>query len=179
MLVNILLGLAAVVIVLLIVAALKPAAFRVARTAVIGARPEDVFAHVNDFRKWPAWSPFEKFDPAMKKTYDGAPSGVGTAYSWAGNRNAGEGRATITESRPSELIRIRLDFVKPFAGTSIAEFDFKPDGDRTAVTWSLAGDNNFVCRVFGLFVSTDKMCGKMFDAGLADLKKTVESMPKP
>ncbi len=175
MLVNILIGLAVIIMVFLIVAALKPAAFRVARTAVIDAPAEDVFAHVNDFRKWATWSPFEKFDPAMRKTYEGAPAGAGTAYSWAGNRSAGEGRATITESRPSELIRIQLDFVRPFAGTSIAEFDFKPENGRTAVTWSLAGENNFVCRVIGLFVSTDKMCGKMFDSGLADLKKIVES----
>lgn len=118
--------------------------------------------------------PFEKFDPAMKKTYEGAPAGTGTAYSWAGNRSAGEGRATITESRPSELIRIRLDFVRPFAGTSIAEFDFAGGrSDRRHL--SLTGENNFVCRAIGLFVSTDKMCGKMFDAGLGDLKKIVES----
>ena len=175
MLVNILIGLAVVIAVFVIVAALKPAAFRVARTAVIDAPAEDVFGHVNDFKKWATWSPFEKFDPAMKKTYEGAPAGTGTAYSWAGNRSAGEGRATITESRPSELIRIRLDFVRPFAGTSIAEFDFRPEAGRTAVTWSFTGENNFVCRAIGLFMSTDKMCGKMFDAGLGDLKKIVES----
>lgn len=179
MLVNILIVLAVFVVAFVIVVALKPAAFRVARTAVIDAPAEDVFAHVNDFRKWGTWSPFDKFDPAMKKTYEGAPAGTGTVYSWAGNRNAGEGRATITESRPAELIRIQLDFVKPFAGTSIAEFDFKPEGRQTAVTWSLAGENNFVCRAVGVFVSTDKMCGKMFDAGLADLKKIVESTSKP
>lgn len=171
--------LAVIVVGFVIVVALRPAGFRVSRTAAISAPAPVVFAEVNDFRKWGAWSPFEKLDPAMKKTYEGAPAGTGAVYTWAGNRNAGEGRATITESRPNELIRIRLDFAKPFRGTSVAEFAFKPAGDGTAVSWSLIGENNFVCRAMCLFVSMDKMCGRQFEAGLADLKKVVESTPKP
>lgn len=179
MLMDALIVIAVIVVAFVIIVTSRPAAFRVARTATIRAPAQDVFAHVNDFRKWGAWSPYEKLDPAMKKTYEGTPAGTGTVYSWAGNRNAGEGRATITESRPGELVRIRLDFVKPFAGTSIAEFDFTPEGDRTAVTWSLVGENNFMCKAVGVFVSMDKMCGRQFEAGLADLKKAVESEVKP
>lgn len=179
MLVDVLIGLAVIVVGFVIIVALRPAGFRVARTATVAAPAPAVFAEVNDFRKWGAWSPFEKLDPAMKKTYEGAPAGTGAVYAWTGNRHAGQGRATITESRPNELVRIRLDFAKPFAGTSIAEFDFKPAGDGTAVTWSLVGENNFACRAICLFVSMDKMCGRQFEAGLADLKNIVESTPKP
>lgn len=178
MLLDILIVLAVIIVGIVIVAALRPAAFRVARTATMAAPASTVFAAVNDFRKWGDWSPYEKLDPAMRKTYEGAEAGTGAAYTWAGNRNAGEGRATITESRPGELIRIRLDFVKPFAGTSIAEFAFASEGERTAVTWSLVGENNFICRALGLFMSMDKMIGRQFEAGLSDLKKTVESAPK-
>ncbi|MCI0635291.1 MAG: SRPBCC family protein, partial [Actinobacteria bacterium] len=112
----------------LVVVASRPSEFRVARTATIDAPVPVVFAQVNDFHKWAAWSPYEKRDPAMRKTYEGAPAGTGAIYSWAGNKEVGEGRSTITESRPNELIRIRLEFARPFKATSTAEFTFRPEG---------------------------------------------------
>ena len=131
MLVRILIGLAAIVVVFAAVVAMQPSEFRVARSGTIAAPAPTVFAQVNDFHKWPAWSPYDKLDPAMKKTYDGPPAGTGASYAWAGNSHAGVGRATITESRPNEFVRIKLDFEQPFAGTAFAEFRFRPEGERT------------------------------------------------
>ena len=121
MLKKILIALAVIVVVFVGVVAMQPAEFRVTRTTTIAAPAPAVFAQVNDFHKWTAWNPWAKLDPAMKHTYEGAPAGSGAIYAWAGNGEVGEGRMTLTESRPSDLIRIKLEFLKPFAGTSIAE----------------------------------------------------------
>src|SRR5574341_1752316 len=152
---KMLIALAVIVVVLVVVVALQPSEFRIKRTAFILAPAPVVFAQVHDFHNWEAWSPWAKLDPAMKKTYEGAPVGTGAVSTWAGNNQVGEGRATITESRPSDLIRIKLEYVKPFAATNTAEFTFKPEGDHTAVTWSLFGDRNFVSKAIGLFVDMD------------------------
>src|SRR6266576_1461414 len=125
MLYYILIALAVIVIVVIVVVAMQPSEFRITRSATMAAPAPAVFAQVNDFHNWQAWSPWAKLDPAMKQTYDGAPAGIGAIYRWAGNNEVGEGRMTLTESRPSELVRITLEFLKPFAGTSIAEFTFK------------------------------------------------------
>jgi uncharacterized protein YndB with AHSA1/START domain len=178
MLVKVLVAVALVVVVFAAVVAVQPSEFRVARSATIAAPAPAVFAQVNDFRQWPAWSPYDKLDPAMKKTYDGPASGTGASYAWAGNSNAGVGRATITESRPNELVRIKLDFEQPFAGTALAEFRFKPEGDRTVVEWSLAGTNNFVAKAVHLFMNMDKMVGGQFEDGLAQLKSVAEKAPR-
>ena len=129
MLTKVLVAIAVIVVVLVVVVALQPSEFRVARSATISAPPAAVFAQVNDFHRWEAWNPWGKIDPAMKQTYEGAPAGTGAVYAWSGNNEVGEGRMTITESRPSDLIRIKLEFFKPFEGTSTAEFTFKPEGE--------------------------------------------------
>jgi len=178
MLQIILIAFAVIVIVLVIVVAMQPSEFRVARSATISAPPPAVFAQVNDFHKWEAWNPWGKIDPAMKQTYEGAPAGVGAIYTWVGNKNVGEGRMTLTESRPSDLIRIKLEFFKPFAGTNIAEFTFKPAGNQTAVTWSMAGKNNFMAKAIHLFMNMDKMIGGQFETGLAQMKSIVEAALK-
>jgi len=178
MLAKTLIVLAVIAVVFITIVAMQPSEFRVARTATIAAPAPEVFAQVNDYRKWPGWSPYEKLDPAMKKSYEGAPVGKGAVYSWAGNDQAGEGRATITESRPNELIRIQLEFMKPFAATNTAEFAFKPQGDKTDVTWSLTGHRNFMFKAVGLFMNMDKMVGGQFEEGLAQLKSVVEGAPK-
>jgi len=178
MLTKILIALVVIIAVFAMIVAIQPSEFRVARTTTISAPAPVVFEQVNDFHKWRAWSPYEKMDPAMKKTYEGAPAGTGASYSWVGNSQAGEGRATIVESRPNELVKIKLDFVKPFAGTAFAEFTFKPDGDRTTVEWSLAGNNNFIAKAVHLFMNMDKMVGGQFEEGLTQLKSTAEAAPK-
>jgi hypothetical protein len=166
------------VIVLIVIVALQPSEYRVARSTKISAPPAAVFAQVNDFRKWAAWNPWGKIDPAMKQSYEGASAGVGAIYAWTGNNEVGEGRMTITESRPSELIRIKLEFFKPFAGNSLADFTFKPEGDQTAVTWSMTGQSNFTAKAVHLFMNMDKMIGGQFEKGLADMKLVVEASPQ-
>lgn len=122
MLKKILIALAVIVIVFVAVVAMQPSAFRISRTTTIAAPAAAVFAQVNDFHNWEAWSPWAKLDPAMKQTYEGAPAGTGAIYTWTGNKEVGEGRMTLTESRPNDLIRIKLEFLKPFEATNTAEF---------------------------------------------------------
>ena len=143
MLKKILLALALILVVFVIVVALQPADFRVTRSAAFSAPAEAVFAQVNDFHKWAAWSPWAKLDPNAKNSFEGPAAGTGAAMSWAGNKDVGEGRMTITESRTNELIRIRLEFLKPFATVNLAEFTFKPAAETTTVTWSMTGTRNF------------------------------------
>jgi hypothetical protein len=171
---KILIGLAIIIVVFLVIVALQPADFQVTRVATVGAPPATVFAQVNDFQKWKAWSPWEKIDPAMERTYSGEQAGVGAKYAWSGNSDVGEGNMTITESRPNELIRLKLEFIKPMAATSDTEFRFEPKGDGTNVTWTMSGKNGFIGKMFCLFMSMDKMVGGQFEEGLASIKEIAE-----
>jgi Polyketide cyclase / dehydrase and lipid transport len=174
----ILIALAVIIVVLIVIVALQPSQFRVARSTTISASPPAVFAQVNDFHKWEAWNPWAKIDPAMKQSYEGVPAGVGAIYTWVGNSEVGEGRMTITESRPSELIRVKLEFFKPFAATNTAEFTVKPEGNQTLVTWSMFGEKNFMAKAVHLFMNMDQMIGGQFEKGLASMKSAVEAAPK-
>jgi uncharacterized protein YndB with AHSA1/START domain len=178
MLTKILLALAVIVVVFIIVVALQPAQFRIVRSATISAPPAVVFEQVNDLHKWQAWSPWAKLDPAAKNTFDGPPAGTGAAFGWAGNNQVGEGRMTITDSQPGELVRFKLEFKKPFEGTNIAEFTFKPGGNQTLVTWSMSGTNGFMGKAMGLIMNCDKMVGGQFEQGFANLESVVKA-PKP
>jgi len=174
----ILLAVVVIVIIFVVIVALQPAEFRVARSATISAPAPAVFAQVNDFHKWEAWNPWGKIDPAMQQDYQGAPAGVGAIYTWNGNKEVGEGRMILIESRPSDLIRIKLEFIKPFTATNAAEFTFRPEGNQTVVTWSMTGNNNFIAKAVHLFMNMDKMIGGQFEKGLASMKSVVEAAPK-
>ena len=176
---KILIGLAIVILLLVVVIALQPSTYRVERSATMNAPAPAVFAQVNDFHKWNAWSPWAKLDPAMKQTFEGAPAGTGAVYTWAGNSDVGEGRMTINESRPSDLVKIKLEFLKPFAANSDTTFTFQPEGNQTKVTWTMVGDKNFIAKAFGLVMNMDKMIGADFEKGLAQMKSVVEAAPKP
>jgi hypothetical protein len=175
----ILIALAAIVLILIAVVAMQPADFRITRKASMAAPQSKVFAQVNDFHLWQAWSPWAKMDPAMKSTYEGPASGTGAIYSWVGNKQVGEGRMTILESRPSDFIRINLEFLKPFKATNTAEFTFQPEGGQTGVTWSMIGKKGFMFKAFGLIMNMDKMVGNDFEKGLAAMKSIVEGKPIP
>jgi hypothetical protein len=175
MFLKIFIALVAIVAAFAAFVALQPSEYRIARSATIAAPASDIFTQVNDFHKWDAWSPWAKLDPNAKTTFEGPPAGEGAVFAWAGNSQIGEGRMTLTQSHPAELIRIKLDFVQPMAGTSTAEFTFKPEGDRTAVTWAMFGQNNFVSRAICLFMNQDKMLGGYFEKGLANLKAVTEA----
>jgi hypothetical protein len=172
-----LLGLGAVIVVFLIVVAMQPSDFKVERSATLRAPAPAAFAQVNDFQNWQAWSPWEKVDPALKRSYDGPKAGSGAIYAWQGNKDVGEGRMTITESRPGELVRIKLEFFKPFAAVNDTLFTFKPSSEGTTVTWTMSGQNNFVSKAMCLFVNMDRMVGGMFEQGLAQMKTVVERRP--
>ena len=160
---------------LLVVVAVQPDEFTISRSATMAAPPEEVFAQVNDFHNWEAWSPWAKLDPDSTAEYSGPESGKGAAFSWSGNSEVGEGTMTILESRPHELIRINLEFTRPFADTSTAEFTFRPEGDQTVVTWSMMGQNSFIEKGFCLLMDMDEMLGEKFNEGLASMKAIVEA----
>ena len=173
----ILIGVAAVIVIFLIVVAMQPPEYRVTRAAMIAAPPAAVFAQVNDFHNWDAWSPWAKLDPNAAKTFEGSSSGTGAIFTWSGNKKIGEGKMTIAASNPSDLIRITLEFIRPFPSNSTAEFSFKPEGggSQTLVTWSMTGRKNFICKAFCMFVNMDKMVGGDFERGLASMKAVSEA----
>ena len=170
MLIKIVVALAIVVVVLGAVVAMQPSEFHVVRSAVIPAPPAAVFAQINDLRNWEAWSPWEKIDPAAKKTFDGQRAGVGASFAWAGNYEVGEGRVTITESRAPARVGIRLDMLEPMAASNAVVFTLAPEGEGTRVTWSMVGRNGFMSKAIGLVMDMDKMVGGQFEKGLANLK---------
>lgn len=169
-----------VIIVVVLVAALlgfaatRPDTFHIQRATSIKAPPQKIFAYINDFHRWGAWSPWEKKDPAMKRTLSGAAKGKGAVYAWEGNKDVGQGRMEIAEASPPTKARIKLDFVKPFETHNIVEFTLEPKGDVTHVTWAMDGPMLFISKVMSLFVDIDGMVGKDFEAGLANLKAVAE-----
>jgi uncharacterized protein YndB with AHSA1/START domain len=177
MLKFILIGLGAVVVIFLVVAATRPTDFRVSRTATIAAPPVAVFEQVNNLRNWNAWSPWAKLDPTARNTFEGPAAGVGASFAWAGNSQVGEGKMTITESKPGELVVMKLEFIRPFAATNTTEFTFRPEGNGTTVSWSMAGKNNFLSKCVGLVMNCEKMVGSQFEEGFANLKAIVEPVP--
>ena len=172
---KILIGFVAVLAIFSIVIAFQPPDFAISRSASMATTPAAAFAQVNDFHKWEAWSPWAKLDPAMKTIYDGPATGTGASYHWVGNDQVGEGRMTIVDSRPGELVRIKLEFLKPFAATNQADFTFKGDAAQTTVTWAMSGRKNFIQKAFCLFMDMDKMVGADFEKGLAQMKTAAEA----
>ena len=169
-----LIGLALLAVGFVTVVSMQPSEFRVARSTAVAAPPAVVFAQVNDLHAFQTWSPFAKRDPAAKTTYDGPAAGPGSAFSWE-STEIGSGRMTITDSRPHEIVRFRLDFTAPFQATNTAEFTFTPQAGRTTVTWSMAGRNGFLSKAVHLFMDMDAWIGGDFEKGLADLKAIAES----
>lgn len=168
---------ALVVVVVLLRIASQPPEFSISRAAEIHAQPEEVFALVNDFHRWEDWSPWAKLDPGAKNGFEGPGYGEGAAFWWSGNKSVGEGRMTITESRPPEVIRIRLEFMRPMKAVNTTEFTFTPEGGATIVLWTMTGTNTFVGRVMCLFMNMDKMVGAQFEKGLASMKAIAEGAP--
>ncbi len=158
----------------LLFAATKPDTFRVQRAASINAPPEKVFALINDFNRWGAWSPWEKKDPAMKRSFGAATSGKGAVYAWEGNKDVGQGRMEIAESIPPSKVAIELDFVKPFEAHNLVEFTLEPKGDATNVTWAMRGDTPYFAKIIHVFIDMDSMVGKDFESGLANLRAAAE-----
>jgi polyketide cyclase/dehydrase/lipid transport protein len=176
MLKKILLVLVALVLVFVVVVALQPSEFHVERSVTVAASPADVFAEVNDFHKWDAWSPWAKLDPDAKVGFEGPESGEGAVMTWAGNSEVGAGKMTLVESKPDELVKTRVDFTEPFEGSSGSQFTFKPaDGGETAVTWSMDDEHTFIEKAMCLIMNGKKMVGEQMEKGLAQLKEVAEA----
>lgn len=148
--------------------------YTVERSTTIQAPPDEVYAHVADFHRWEAWSPWADLDPAMTRTYTGPDSGTGAAYAWSGNKKAGQGRMEITEATAPAKVEIDLRFEKPFKSESVTAFSILPSGDGSEVTWSMTGAKTLPLRLFSIFKSMDALIGPDFEKGLASLKSTVE-----
>ena len=174
MIINLLIMAIVLAVGVLILASFQPSDFRIERSVNIAAPDEAIFPHVNDLHRWEAWSPWAKLDPSATVAYSGAPSGMGAVYTWSGNNKVGEGKMTIIESHPSDLIRLQLDFLRPFKDTSTAEFTIKPQANQTVVTWAMYGERKYVGKVVCLFVSMEKLVGGQFAQGLSQLKAVVE-----
>ncbi len=159
---------------LLVFAATRPDSFRIERKALIAAPPEAIFPQINSFRAWTAWSPWEGKDPAMRRQYGERTAGVDASYAWAGNRLVGVGRMEIVESVPPSRVVIRLTFLKPFKAVNMAEFTLTPQGAGTEVTWAMHGASPYLSKVMGVVVNMDRMVGRDFETGLANLKRVVE-----
>jgi hypothetical protein len=178
MLLKILIGVAVVIALLLVVIVTRPADFSVSRSATMSAAPAAVFDQVNDFHKWEAWSPWAKLDPNCKNEFAGPSSVKGSKFMWDGNKEVGAGNMEIVESDPNDHVKLRLEFIRPFAGVSDTLFTFKPVGDKTNVTWTMSGKNGFIGKAMSLVMNCDKMVGPQFEQGLANLEKAATSDSK-
>ncbi len=167
----------AILLLLVGIVAMRSAEFRITRSLAIAAPAACVFANVNDFHNWKAWSPWAKLDPNAKNTFSGPSAGTGASFAWDGNSKVGAGEMTITECRPHKLILIRLAFLRPFRNTNQVEFTFQTEGRETLVTWNMSGQNNFIGKAFSLFCNVDKMVGGEFEKGLMQLKAISEATP--
>lgn len=174
---KILVGVVSVLAVLAVVVALQPATFHIERSILVRAPSDFAYAQVNDFHAWRAWSPWEKLDPQMARTYSGEASGTGASYAWRGNKEVGEGRMTIERSEPAQIV-LKLEFLKPFAATNTATFSFTPGSQGTKVTWAMDGRNTFLTKAMHLVMDMDKLVGKDFERGLEALKAAAEASAK-
>lgn len=165
---------AGIIVAILVLAAFKPDEFRVERSVHIKAPPEKIFPLISDLHAFSTWSPYEKLDPAMKRSYSGPASGKGAAYEWQGDKNVGHGRMEITNAAAPNSVLIQLDFLEPFEAHNTAAFTLKPEGDGTVVTWAMFGPANYMSKLMSVFFSIDKMVGTQFEEGLANLKQLAE-----
>lgn len=174
MLKTIFLLLLAVIVALCGYAASRPDTFRVERSITINASPKAIYPLINDFHQWEAWSPWEKIDPQIQRTYSGAHEGVGAIYAWSGNKDIGSGRMEIVESVPESKIILKLDFVTPFEAHNMVEFTLAGQGDSTLVTQAMYGPSPFISKLVGIFFSMDKMVGDKYEEGLRNLRTLAE-----
>lgn len=174
---KIAIGLVALIAVLALIVSLQPSTFSVSRTSEIEAPPAAVFAILNDLRQGGKWSPSEQADPGMKKTYSGPASGVGSSLTWDGNADVGAGTLTIVESKPDELIRLKLDFVRPMSGTNEVRYEFFPTSTGTKLTWTIEGKKGFVSKAVCMFMDLDSAIGPVFEKGLKQLNELAVSQP--
>ncbi|NHZ34977.1 SRPBCC family protein [Massilia rubra] len=155
-------------------AAMQPNTFSVTRSVTIKAPPEKILGLVGDFHQWQGWSPWERLDPGMQRVHSGAPSGKGALYAWTGNDDVGAGKMEITELTPPSRVVIKLDFIKPFEVSNVTEFTLVPKDGQTQVSWTMSGPMPFISKIMSVFMSMDRIIGRDFEKGLANLKAAAE-----
>jgi Polyketide cyclase / dehydrase and lipid transport len=165
---------AIVIVAFLVIASMRPSTFSLQRSINVNASPEKIFPHLNDFKNWGAWSPWDKMDPDLKRTFSGSASGEGAKYSWIGNNKVGEGSMEITKSVLNANVELNLNFLKPFKASNVTEFKITPNGNTTNVNWEMRGPLNLFMKIMHMFMNMDKMVGKDFEKGLTNLKSIVE-----
>jgi len=153
--------------------ATQPDTFRIQRSALINAPQETVHGILSDLRRGAEWSPYEKKDPTMKKSFSGPATGPGAMMEWDGNNDIGAGKLTIANATPSK-ITINLDMIKPMAASNVVEYDLAPQGNATNLTWSMHGPMTIFSKVLCTFMNMDRMVGSDFEQGLRDLKALAE-----
>jgi hypothetical protein len=158
---------------LLVVAAMRPGSFQVARSTTVQAPPQRLHAMINDLRQFNTWNPYNKKDPAMQGEYHGPQAGPGAAFHFKGNKDVGSGSIQITDSAPGR-VTMQLHMLEPFEGRNTVQFTLRPQGQATEVTWAMSGASPYIARIVGLFMDMDRMIGRDFESGLADLKQRAE-----
>lgn len=157
-----------------------PDQFTVTRSIMIDASAEQVFPWINNLPKSHQWSPWTKLDPNGKFTFEGPDEGVGAIQSWDGNDQMGAGKMTITDSQPNKEVSMKLEFKRPMEDTSTSKLALAPEGDKTKVTWSMAGQyGNLFQKAICFLMDMDKVVGGQFEEGLNNLKTTIAAENKP
>ena len=167
-------GLAAVIAIILVLASRRPDSFSTARTLRIAAPPERLFGLINNLREMNRWNPYALRDTNGTTTYSGPESGRGAHFDFAGPKS-GSGFIEIVDSSPPTSVVMRLMMLKPFRADNRVEFTIKPSGGAFDVSWTMSGSQPLMAKVFGMFVDCDKMVGRDFEEGLANLKAIAEN----
>jgi hypothetical protein len=164
----------ALIAVVLVLAALRPGNFRISRSLEINAPASRIFPYIEDFTRWAEWSPYEKLDPGMKRNMGAITRGKGATYAWSGNNKVGQGSMAISETKQDSLVAIDLSFTRPMKAENEVNFTLEPSSHGTLVGWHMDGTNNFIGKIFGLFMNIDRMVGRQFEEGLGNLKRITE-----
>jgi hypothetical protein len=142
---------------------------QVERARIIHTTPKEAFELVNNLHHWKYWSPWHQVDPEAEWTYNDIPSGKGASYTWKSKiLSVGEGRLTITESKPYQYIITEMDFGPKGIATSKIYFDHVPEGVQ--VKWTL--DNEIGWNPVGKYVSIfmKGLISKSYDEGLKNME---------
>ena len=173
MLKKIVIGLVCFIVLLVIIGFFLPSEIVVERSVKIAAPSAEIHSHIDDLRRWKAWSPFEKADDTIESTYSGSTSGVGAANSWT-SENSGDGTMKITRSDPGAGVwyDISFDGGKTWSQGS---FEYEKTEMGTRLTWKWGHD--FGANIFYryLVVSMRSMMEDTWDEGLVGIKKLVET----
>lgn len=169
------LGLLVVLVLFLGYVSTRQSKFYYERSGLINAPAEKIFPYLSNFKLGSQWSPYEKIDPNMKKTFTGNDGEVGSIMEFEGNSDAGSGKLEMLSIAPNQLVDIKLTMTKPIFAENLIQYKLTPEGPATRFTWSMSGDGGFMTKLMTVFIDCEKMVGDQFNAGIANLKTIVEA----